>query len=46
MAKVLNRVPQTIHNEIKQGTVTQLKRQKQNGKVYDDYISVYDPDAG
>ena len=46
VARVLGRVPQTIHNEIKRGTVTQLKRQKQNGKVYDYYHEVYDPDAG
>ena len=46
IAKVLGRAPQTINNEIKRGTITQLKRQKQNGKVYDYYYSVYDPDAG
>lgn len=46
VAKVLNRVPQTIHNEIKRGNVDQLKRQKQNEKIYDSYVSVYDADAG
>ena len=43
---VTERAPQTIHNEIKRGTVTQLKRQNQNGKVYDYYDSVYSADAG
>ena len=38
--------PQTINNEIKRGTITQLKRQKQSGKVYDYYGSVYSADAG
>ena len=46
VAKVLERAPQTIHNEIHRGTITQLKRQKQNGIVYDYYQSVYDADAG
>ena len=46
VAKVLGRVPQTINNEITRGTVTQLKRQTQNGNVYDTYYSVYDADAG
>ncbi|EME7141949.1 IS30 family transposase [Enterococcus faecium] len=43
---VLGCVPQTINNEIKRGTVTQLNRQNQNGKVYDYYHDVYDADAG
>src|SRR5699024_12387599 len=46
VAIALDRAPQTIHNEIRRGTVTQLRRQKQNGKVYDYYHSVYDADAG
>lgn len=46
IAKALKRAPQTIHNEIKRGTITQLKRQKQNGINYDYYRTVYDPDAG
>lgn len=46
VAKVLGRVPQTINNEIDRGTITQLKRQTQNGNVYDTYYSVYDADAG
>ena len=46
IARVLGRVPQTINNEIKRGTITQLKRQKQSGKVYDYYGSVYSADVG
>ena len=46
VADVLGCVPQTINNEIKRGTVTQLNRQNQNGKVYDYYHDVYDADAG
>lgn len=42
VANVLDRVPQTINNEINRGTITQLKRQKQNGKSYDYDHSVYD----
>lgn len=44
--RVLERVPQTIHNEIKRGTITQLKRQKQKNKEYDYYDSIYSADAG
>lgn len=32
IAKSLGRSPQTIHNEVKRGSVTQRKRQKQKGK--------------
>ena len=46
VAKVLGRAPQTIHNEIHRGTITQLRRQKQNGKIYDYFDSFYDADAG
>ncbi|AYW46904.1 IS30 family transposase [Tetragenococcus osmophilus] len=46
IASVLERAPQTINNEVKRGTVTQLKRQKQKGKVYDYYTEAYDADAG
>lgn len=46
VGNALGRAAQTINNEIRRGTITQLKRQKQNGKVYDYYYSVYDPDAG
>ena len=46
IAGVLERVPQTVSNEIERGTITQLKRQKQNGKVHDYHDSVYSADAG
>ena len=46
VANVMERVPQSINNEITRGTITQLKRHTQNGKVYDTYYSVYDADAG
>nr|WP_208559060.1 helix-turn-helix domain-containing protein [Marinilactibacillus kalidii] len=46
IANALGRVPQTINSEIHRGTITQLKRQKQNGKVYDYYTTSYDPDTG
>ncbi|WP_225742864.1 IS30 family transposase [Marinilactibacillus sp. Marseille-P9653] len=46
IAKALGRVPQTINSEIHRGTITQLKRQKQNGKLYDYYSTNYDPNAG
>lgn len=46
IANVLGRVPQIINNEIHRGTITQLKRQKQRGKVYDYYTTSYDPDVG
>ena len=35
IAARLGRAPQTINNEIKRGTVRQIRRQKQNGKTYD-----------
>ena len=44
IAERLGRAPQTIHNEINRGTVKQMRRQKQNGKTYDYYHTVYDPD--
>ncbi len=44
IVKRLGRAPQTINNEIKRGTVRQLRRQKQNGKTYDYYHTVYDHD--
>lgn len=34
IARRLNRAPQTIHNEIKRGTVVQKRKQEQNGKTY------------
>ena len=42
----LKRTRKTIKNEIDRGTITQLKRQKQNGKIYDYYTEVYSADAG
>lgn len=45
IAHILGRAPQTINNEIHRGQVTQLKRQKQNDKIYDYYTSIYDADA-
>ena len=46
IAKLLGQSPQTLHNEVKRGTITQLKRQKQNGKTYDYTYTLYDADAG
>lgn len=46
IAKSLGRSPQTINNEVKRGAVTQLKRQKQNGKTYDYSYTVYDAEMG
>lgn len=44
IAKALGRAPQTIHNEIKRGTVEQKKVQIQNGTVYTYYFNIYDAD--
>ena len=46
IAKSLGRSPQTIHNEVNRGSVTQRKRQKQKGKIYDYTYTIYDADAG
>jgi len=46
IAKKLERAPQTIHKEIKDGTVRQKKVQKQNEKVYEYYYEIYSADAG
>lgn len=46
IAKLLGSAPQTIHNEVRRGTITQLKRQKQNDKAYDYSYTLYDADAG
>lgn len=43
IARVLDRMPQTIRNEIKRSIVHQVKRRKQNGKTYDYYYDIYDP---
>ncbi|MGX7198135.1 IS30 family transposase [Enterococcus olivae] len=46
IAKKLGRARRTIHKEIKDGTVRQVRKQKQNGKEYwYDYV-VYSADAG
>ncbi len=46
IAKILKRAPQTINNEVKRGTIIQMKRQKQGGKIYDYYYHIYDTEAG
>lgn len=46
IAKMLATSPQTINNEIKRGTVRQIKRQKQNGRVYEYSYEIYSPQAG
>ena len=46
IADRLGRAPQTINSEIIKGTTTQLRRQEQNGKVYDYYYEVYDAYKG
>lgn len=46
IAKALGCAPQTINNEIKRGTVTQAREQKQNGKTYRYTDTVYFPDVG
>ena len=46
IANLLGFAPQTIHNEVKRGMVRQLKRQKQNGKIYDYYVEVYNAEFG
>lgn len=46
IARRLNRAPQTIHTEIKDGTIRQIKHQKQAGKVYEYESFVYAADAG
>ena len=43
IAKSIERAPQTINNEIKRGTIRQIRRQKQGGKVYTYTYQVYDP---
>lgn len=45
IAGIIGCAAQTINNEIHRGEITQLKRQKQNGKIYDYYIKVYDANA-
>lgn len=44
IARQLGRAPQTIHNEIKRGSTTQIKRQHQYGKTYTYEGNSYFPD--
>ena len=44
--KITRRAPQTIHSEVKDGTVRQIRRQVQNGKTYEYESFVYSADAG
>ena len=46
IARMLGRSPQTIHNEIKRGTIKQIRQQKQNGKVYKWYYSKHVAEVG
>ncbi|BAK93507.1 IS30 family transposase [Tetragenococcus halophilus] len=46
IARRLGRAPQTIHTEIKDGTVRQIKRQTHQGKTYEYEQNVYFADAG
>ena len=46
IAKLLGRAPQTIHSEVKDGTVRQIRRHVQNGKTYEYESFVYSADAG
>lgn len=46
IAKQLGRAPQTINNEIHRGSVTQVSKQKQNGKTYRYTHAMYFPDVG
>ena len=46
IARVIGCVPQTINDEIHRGTITQLRRQKQNGKTYDYYEKIYVANVG
>lgn len=46
IAEMLERSPQTIHTEVKDGTVRQVKRQVQNGKTYEYEYFVYSASAG
>ncbi|MCB5955546.1 IS30 family transposase [Enterococcus sp. CWB-B31] len=46
IARKLGRVPQTIHTEIKDGYVRQIRRQVQNGKTYEYESFCYSASAG
>lgn len=42
----LDRAPQTIHTEVKEGTTRQIRRQKQKGKIYEYADKRYSATAG
>ena len=46
IAEKLGRARQTIHTEIKDGTIRQIRKQKHNDKVYEYEYYVYSADAG
>lgn len=46
IAQALNVSPQTINNEIKRGTVRQIRRQRQGEKVYEYSYEIYSSTAG
>lgn len=46
IAKLLGRARQTIHTEIKDGSIRQIRRQKQRGKTYEYERFVYSAKAG
>lgn len=43
---MLGCVPQMINNEINRGTITQVKKQNQKGKIYQYTYTIYDADVG
>lgn len=45
IARRLNRVPQTINNAIHSGSVTQVRQQKANGKIYQYTDNIYFADV-
>lgn len=46
IAKQLGRAPQTIHTEVKDGTVRQIRQQKPHGKIYQYESFIYSAAAG
>lgn len=46
IAKLLNTSPQTINNELKRGTIRQIRRQKQGDKTYEYEYFEYSAQAG
>lgn len=45
IAEKLGRARQTIHTEIKDGTIRQIRKQRQNGKVYEYEYYIYSADV-